>query len=29
MDYKFGYTACYIQDHPFNHVCDIPEDEDF
>jgi len=26
QEYKFGFTACYIQDHPFNHICDIPED---
>lgn len=23
-DYKIGYTSCYIQDHPFEHLCYIP-----
>jgi len=22
---KFGFTACYIRDYPFNHICDIPD----
>jgi len=23
---KIGFTACYIRDYPFDHVCDIPMD---
>lgn len=24
MEYKFGATACYIADHPFMHIMEIP-----
>lgn len=24
MQYITGYTNCYIQDHPFYHLCEIP-----
>ena len=25
-EYGIGYTSCYINDHPFKHVTDIPVD---